>query len=482
MWSGCQLIASLFASSSSRYGGRLHVPRALRVVDERRVAAPAVRIRVQVALGAEDAPALGKRLDHARVGLAHVQPGELAHAVVERAVGPHRVVDRHAVLGRHAEVVLAERRARVDDAGAVLEADEVAGEDRVAALAVVGQVVERRLVAHPEELLALHRGDGLVPLAEDAVGEGRGQDQLVAVLADAHVVRAGIDHERRVRQQRPRHRRPGEERDALLAVDREADVERRVLDLVVSERDLVRGQRRPAARAVRDDLVALVQEALLPDLLERPPDGLDVVVVEREVGLVGVDPERDPLRQPLPLVDVLEHRVAALLVELGHAVALDVVLVVEAELALDLELDRQAVAVPAALAVDLVAAHRLEAREDVLEDAAQHVVRDGRAVRRRRPLVEDELGAALAAAHRLVEDVALAPALEDLLLELGERLGRVDRPVAGHGAPDSRIRLDERGGCHRCGRIHRHCDVPAPGRGGPRRGRRRHRPGGGRAA
>jgi hypothetical protein len=31
-----------------------------------------------------------------------------------------------------------------------------------------------------------------------------------------------------------------------------------------------------------------------------------------------------------------------------------------------------------------------------------------------------------------VEDVALAPALEHLLLELGERLGSVDRAIASH--------------------------------------------------
>ena len=179
-----------------------------------------------------------------------------------------------------------------------------------------------------------------------------------------------------MRQERPRHRRPREEGHALLPLDREADVERRD-PRPRGSRARPRGRRgRPAARAVRHDLVPLVQEPLLPHLLQRPPDGLDVVVVEREVRLVRVDPEGDPLGQPLPLVDVLEHRLAALLVELGDAVALDVVLVVEAELPLDLELDRQAMAVPAALAVDLMAAHRLEAREDVLEHAAQDVVRD----------------------------------------------------------------------------------------------------------
>ena len=71
-------------------------------------------------------------------------------------------------------------------------------------------------------------------------------------------------------------------------------------------------------------------------------------------------------------------------------VALDVGLLLHPELALDRQLDRQAVAVPAALAVDVVPAHRPVAREDVLEHARQHVVRAGRrrwrsAVPRRSP-------------------------------------------------------------------------------------------------
>ena len=107
--------------------------------------------------------------------------------------------------------------------------------------------------------------------------------------------------------------------------------------------------------------------------------------------------------------------------------------VLEAELLLDLELDRQAVAVPARLARDEVAAHRLVAREHVLEDARQDVVGAGAPVGRGRALVEDERLRALAAAHRLVEDVALAPALEHALLEIGKCLRGVDGAVASHG-------------------------------------------------
>jgi hypothetical protein len=62
------------------------------------------------------------------------------------------------------------------------------------------------------------------------------------------------------------------------------------------------------------------------------------------------------------------------------------------------------VAVPAALALDVLAEHRLVAREDVLEHAREHVVGAGSPVGGRRALVEDELLGALAAADRLAED------------------------------------------------------------------------------
>ena len=136
----------------------------------------------------------------------------------------------------------------------------------------------------------------------------------------------------------------------------------------------MRGERRAAARAVGDDAIALVEQPLGVDLLERPPDRLDVARVERAVGVVEVDPEADPLGQRPPLLEVLEHRLGAAAVELGDAELLDLGLVGEAELLLDGDLDAEAVAVPAALALAAIAAHRLVARVDVLEDARQHVV------------------------------------------------------------------------------------------------------------
>ena len=163
-------------------------------------------------------------------------------------------------------------------------------------------------------------------------------------------------------------------------------------------------------------------------------------------------------------------------VELGDPVFLDLRLVLDPELLLDGDLDRQAVAVPAALAVAVEAAHRLEAREDVLEHARQHVVGAGPAVGGRRALVEDVRRRALAAAQRLVVDVELAPALEDLLLELREvdlfgqgtmRHGHVSLGGALGSNPDA-DGMDLRGGGGRPGAVHR--AAAARGLRDPRRG------------
>ena len=201
---------------------------------------------------------------------------------------------------------------------------------------------------------------------------------------------------------------------------------------MVSLGHLVRGERRPVAGAVRHHLVRLIEAPVVPDLSQRPPHRLDVGVGERDVGVVEVDPEADPLGQASPLLDVAEDRLPTPLVELGDAVGLDLGLRGDAELLLHLELHREAMAVPAGLPRHAIAAHRAVPRVDVLEHPREHVVRPRLAVGRRRPLVEaPDLGVG-PLGQRAVKDVALAPALEDSLLELGEGLPRVYGPE-GHG-------------------------------------------------
>ena len=137
-------------------------------------------------------------------------------------------------------------------------------------------------------------------------------------------------------------------------------------------------------------------------------------------GVVEVDPVTHAGRELVEGVGVPGHGLAALGVELGDAVRLDVLLAGEAELLLDRQLDREAVAVPAGLAGHVVAAHGAEAGEDVLEDARLDVVGAGHAVGGGRALVEHPLGAALGLLQALGEDLLLAPEVEHGVLERGQ--------------------------------------------------------------
>ncbi|CAH0198538.1 hypothetical protein SRABI128_01681 [Microbacterium sp. Bi128] len=247
---------------------------------------------------------------------------------------------------------------------------------------------------------------------------------------DHGVPDAGTHREREVRRQGPRRRRPRErphtgeaERLGLGADERERDGDRGVLahlvDVVVHAQ-LVAGQRCLVAPAVGQDAVALVRQALVVQGLERPEDALHVRRVERLVAALEVDPARLARDVVLPVPRVLEHRLARLAVEDGDAHALDLVLLGDPELLHGLELGGQAVRVPPEDAIDLLAAHRLEAREDVLGVAGEEVPVVGQAVRERRAVVEHPLLAAVALCDRGAEGVVGVPERERVALDLGE--------------------------------------------------------------
>ena len=78
---------------------RADVPRRLGVVDQRRAAAPAVRVGVQERLRAQQPAARAQVLDDVRVGVLDPAAGERSDALLERAVEPHGVDHRDALVG-----------------------------------------------------------------------------------------------------------------------------------------------------------------------------------------------------------------------------------------------------------------------------------------------------------------------------------------------------------------------------------------------
>ena len=173
----------------------------------------------------------------------------------------------------------------------------------------------------------------------------------------ARVVELRVKRDRQVRRNRPRRRRPDQHRDvaarerrhargrdraALSGVERELDVDRR--RRVVRVLDLRFGQRRAAVDAPVDRLLALVDEPLLDELAER---ARDVRLVPRSSSS-GSGASQSP--KTISRLNSRGHDVDEPL-GVRAAGAADVgdrhVALLRSELAIDLQLDRQAVAVVA---------------------------------------------------------------------------------------------------------------------------------------
>ena len=399
------------------HGGHLDEPALAGVVDQRRVTAPAERIVMLELRRLDQQAALLEVREHQLVRVLDEHAGPLGFPG-QAALRVHQLHERQVVGAAHARVVLAKRRRDVDDAGAVAHGDVAVADDVVELRALALHGIER-LILHVLELAARHRAHDdrrLLAPAEDALHERAGHVVGRALERQLRVLLVRIDAQRDVAGQRPRGRRPGDEIGVLPAHDLEAHDRGGLLHALVALRDLMAGERGAAARAVGHDLVALVEQALLVDLLEAPPLGLDVVVVVGDIGVLHVRPVADALAHLLPLGLVLPDGLLALLDERLDAVLLDLRLAIEAEHLLDLQLDRQAVGVPAGLAQHVVALHRAVARDDVLDGARLDVADVRLAVGRGRAVKERERRSALAQLHRLLEHIFPAPELEDLLL------------------------------------------------------------------
>ena len=245
------------------------------------------------------------------------------------------------------------------------------------------------------------------------------EDQRFTATLDPRVLDVGMYREQQVRRQRPWRRGPHQEGRVGLPLHSESHVDRRVLDLAIPLRHLVRRQRGTDARVVRHHLVALVQQLLVPQLLQELPHALDVVVVQREIRVLEINPEAHAFRHGFPFGYVAHDRRATLRREARDTdFLLDALLIEDAELFLDLVLHGQSVGVPAGLTRAVETAHRLVAREQVLEGAREHVMDAGPAVRGGRPLVEHELRPRRTFSHEAAKHVLATPEVEGAFLDL----------------------------------------------------------------
>ena len=196
-------------------------------VDDRRVAAPAVRVVVEV----RARPRRGSRARRGRRRSGRPprpSRGRAASRSRRRSGPPRRPGVEHGQPERAAELeVLAAAAGRdVDDAGPLRRArPRPTGRRGARRSRPAARLSNGPCVAQADELRSLHAPD------EGVVGEARREHPL-AVLAQP-VLALGVDGGGDVRRQRPRRRRPDDDRLARPVEQREADEERRVALLLV---------------------------------------------------------------------------------------------------------------------------------------------------------------------------------------------------------------------------------------------------------
>ncbi len=440
--------------------GRADVPGVAGHVEERAVAAPAVRIAVLVHLPEVELVVLhGPLPDGAlRSAVLDVHAGEPArHAGEKTTILPHGMLHREPRGLPEPEVVLAVHDRRMDDPGPVVHGHEVRLEHGPRGLASgpVDRSREEGLVAEAGQFRAAHLAEDLVRMPEDLGDPVTGQDEDLArpgaagplvrptggravfgVGEDSHpgVGDVGADREPEVPRQRPGRRGPTEDARALGVVDEvELHGDGGLGDVLIPLCHLVAREARATAWTGRDDAVSAVQQPPSLDLGQRPPSGLDEVRRVRDVRVAVVEPVADIARQSFPFVLVAEHVAPAGLVELPDPVALDLGLAGDPERALDLEFDGEPVRVPPGLPRDVSAGHGSVPQDRVLDRAREDVMDAGVGVRRGGTLVEHEVLRAGARRERPLERLLLVPASEYFGFE--SAYGLRYWPVGHQGTP-----------------------------------------------
>ncbi len=379
--------------------------------DERGLAAPADWIAVHDRPLRDEDASLAQRFGHTRCDLSRREAGEVA---VRRKHSPG-LVDRRehgkVVDAGELEVLGARARCDVNDAGSLVERDVVPRDHAVNDTGLRLELVERAGVLETDELVAADRAH------EALIGVASHGDP--APVGGQPVLRVRLDGRSDVRGQRPRSRRPHDERLAVATDERQAHEERRVLhlDVVLLAGLLVLRERRSTPGAPLRRAMALVEPASLVDGLEETPDVLDVRVAECVVVVVPVHPLAEAAALLGHHLAVMGDALAALARELGEAVLLDLALRPEAERLLDLDLDPEPLGVETVLVALVEPAERLVALEDVFQRPAVTVMDAGRVVGRDRPVHEGERRPARVLLTQLPEGLLPLPELEDRLLE-----------------------------------------------------------------
>ena len=241
-----------------------------------------------------------------------------------------------------------------------------------------------------------------------------------AVVIDLDIIDFRPHGESHIAGQSPGGGGPGEDVGIFFVQQFETDGDGGIDHIHIALIRFEVGERRTAACAVGEDLVTFVDQVLVPQLLEDPPDGFHVFHVHGAVSVLEVDPAAHTLDDGLPLGSITENDPAAGFVELVNTVFFDLFFSVQMEIFFHFVLDRQTVAVPAEGAFAIFSEHGLVTGNDIFDRACEKVPVVGQTGGERRTIVKDVFRIAFAVLKGFFKCAVLLPELERGFFDLGE--------------------------------------------------------------
>ena len=392
------------------------------VVDERCITAPAVWIAVLEYRCLEELAGNFEILDDERVCVLYEYSRPI-RILSHFALAVYELYESNIVLVADTGIVFTECRCRMNDTCTVGCCDVIiAHYEECFFIDFADSIRIKRLVLAVLQFFTLHACQYLALTlysVEYCIDQRFRQVVNCAVNTELYIVNICIYAECKVRRQRPRCRRPCKE-VCVFVLDLEFDHCGTLFYVLVALGNLVRGKRRTAAWAVRNNLMSFVKESLVPDFLERPPLGFNEVIFVGDVRMLHVSPEAYNVGKFFPHALVLPNGLTAFFDERLNAVFFNLLLAIDAESLFDLKLNRKAVCIPACLTENLFALHGLIARQHILDNTCKNVSDMRFAVCRRRAVIEGKCVAALALVDCLLCNVLFFPEIENVFFTLNE--------------------------------------------------------------
>ena len=164
--------------------------------------------------------------------------------------------------------------------------------------------------------------------------------------------------------------------------------------------------------------IAFVDESLVPQFFEHPPDGLHKISVHRFVRMLHIRPSPDATNHLFPFIHILKYGRSAEVIELLNTHRLDIFFARDAERLLGDVFNRKPMAVPPPFPFHLKPAHRPIPRHHVLHHARDDMPIVRRPRRKGRPVIKTVSFGSLATGNRPLKNFLPIPQLQNRLLHL----------------------------------------------------------------